>query len=269
MYAACRVRLRPRADGRSTIAGPRHGLDRRGQGGRGERVGQRGSGVKSPPGVFMERFEDHAVNRRRERGHEHTWGRWLLRDVLHGHGQGVSGGKGQAPGQHLVEHDTAAVDIRFGRGRLALRLLGREVGDGAQDDTGGGLPRAGQGARNAEVTHFHLIGGREQYILWLNVTVDHAVAVGEVEGVAELTGNDDGPGEREPALAGDDLLEGAALDVLHDDVIRVIVAAQIVDGHDAGVRQTGGELGLLLEAAHQRGLATVLLMQDLDRHDAV
>src|SRR5205823_11353884 len=106
------------------------------------------------------------------------------------------------------------------RGRLALRLLGREVGHGAQDDASGGLPRAGQRARNAEVTHFHLIGGREQDILWLNIPVDHAVAVGEVEGVAELTGYDDGPGERVPAIAGDVLLEGAVLDVLLYDVFR-------------------------------------------------
>jgi hypothetical protein len=217
----------------------------------------------------MERFEDHAVNRRRERGHERARGKWLLRDVLHGRGQRVIRCKRHAPGQHLVEHDTAAVDVRFGRGRLALRLLGREVGDGAQDDPGGGLPRAGQCARNAEVTDFHLVGRREQDILWLNVAVDHAVAVGEVKGVAELTGLVDGAVEREPALAGDDLLERAALNVLHDDVIRIIVATQIVDGHDAGVRQTGGELCLLLEAAHKLGLAKVLLMQDLDRHDAV
>ena len=217
----------------------------------------------------MERCEDHAVNRRRERGHEHAWGRWLLRDVLHGRGQRVIRCKRHAPGQHLVEHDTAAVDVRFGRGRLALRLLGREVGDGAQDDPGGGLPRAGQRARNAEVTHFHLIGRREQNILRLNVAVDHTVGVGEVKGLAELTDEREGAVEREPALAGDELLEGAARDVLHDAVIRVIIAAQIIDGHDGRVRQTGGELCLLLKAAHELGLAKVLLMQDLDRHDAV
>ncbi len=61
----------------------------------------------------------------------------------------------------------------------------------------------------------------------------------------------------------------ASLHQLHREVVLAVVAADFVDGHDVGVVQVGGGLGLLAKAGHI-GRAGELTAQDhLERHNAI
>jgi hypothetical protein len=53
---------------------------------------------------------------------------------------------------------------------------------------------------------------------------------------------------RQPAALAQDVADGAARDVLHDQVDDAVVLALVVDGDDVGVGEAGGGLGLAHEA---------------------
>ena len=60
-----------------------------------------------------------------------------------------------------------------------------------------------------------------------------------------------GRGGSGPRIAQDGR-ERPAVDVLHDDEVRALVLAPVVDGDDVGVREVGGRLGLAAEALDER-----------------
>jgi hypothetical protein len=67
---------------------------------------------------------------------------------------------------------------------------------------------------------------------------------------------------------GDKLGEGAALDVLHGDVVQTGVGIDLIDGQDAGVVQSGSGLGFPEEAPPPVGVAGPLGTDDLERRQA-
>ncbi len=68
---------------------------------------------------------------------------------------------------------------------------------------------------------------------------------------------------------GDALLQGAAGDVLQDEVGQPLELGDGVDGDDMVVEDGGGDLGLAQEALACRGEAGQLRGQHLDGHDAL
>ena len=99
----------------------------------------------------------------------------------------------------------------------------------------------------------------------LHVAVDGAVAMGEPEGGGRIGGDLGGAIGMEVALGGQDVGQAAALDVLHDDEVGVLVGAPVVHRHHARVVQVGRRLGLTTEPGHEGRLGRVLGEQDLDR----
>ena len=77
--------------------------------------------------------------------------------------------------------------------------------------------RLAHGLRDAEV-HDERVASREQHVVGLDVPVDHALRVGEGEGVHDLDQDADGLVHRQLALAGDAVSEGLAVHVGHDVV---------------------------------------------------
>jgi hypothetical protein len=82
-----------------------------------------------------------------------------------------------------------------------------------------------------------------------------------------------GQGDRDPErlpethpLAGDEGVEGPALDQLHDDEVHPLGRLDLVDRDDVGVVQLGGGTGLLLEAGPARRVGEPVGREDLDRH---
>ncbi len=71
---------------------------------------------------------------------------------------------------------------------------------------------------------------------------------------------------RRQGFLGGNLLEGAALDILHDDVELPVAAADVVDGADVGVVEGGGEARLLEQPVVGLFVGAQPLGQHLDRH---
>src|SRR6185503_12878797 len=62
------------------------------------------------------------------------------------------------------------------------------------------------------------------------------------------------------------LLQRAAVDVLHDEVVEPGLALYPVDGNDVGMIELGRRLGFLLEAMDHLGVVRGLRRKHLDRH---
>jgi hypothetical protein len=100
--------------------------------------------------------------------------------------------------------------------------------------------------------------------------VDHAaVAVGEAERGGDVGGDLRGAVGVEPALVRDQLGQALALDVLHDDEVRAVGLAPVVDADDVGVVQRRGRLGLAPEPLDEAGVGGQRREQHLDRHGPV
>ena len=119
-------------------------------------------------------------------------------EVLHRDLERRVPGERDAAGQHLVEHDAGRVDVRRRARRESARLLGRQVLRGA-DDRARLRDLARPGARDPEVHHLDAAVWRNDDVVWLDVAVDDAVAVGVVERGEDLARVVDGDPDRRRA----------------------------------------------------------------------
>jgi hypothetical protein len=103
----------------------------------------------------------------------------------------------------------------------------------------------------------------------LDVAVDHAAAVCELERLQGLHGVADGLRLGQRRALGDLLLERRPLDVLHRDVVGALGLAAVIDGDDVGMAEAGRGRRLAAEPLHEAGVAGVAVGQDLDRHPAM
>ena len=102
----------------------------------------------------------------------------------------------------------------------------------------------------------------------LDVAVDDAVAVRELERGEDLPRVVDGDAHGRRAAGDEQLLERLALQVLHRDVVRAVELPAVVDGHDVGMRQHGGALRLPPEALDELLVLRMPLVEGLDRDAA-
>ena len=156
--------------------------------------------------------------------------------VLDGHGHSGVALKGQPSRQHLIQHHAGGVDVGTCIDAVAPRLLRRDVMDGAQRLLGQGLAGVCQ-ACDAEIGHLHAAVPQNHDVLGLDVAVDDAAAVGMLERLADLCGEMQrlAPVHAAPPLH--ILLQGNAVDELHDDVLRLTAGGHIIHRHDVGVGQ--------------------------------
>ena len=208
--------------------------------------------------------------------------RLLLEDRRHGLGAGLAV-EGPGARDHLVEHRAEGEQVRAAVRGLAAHLLGRHVVDGAQHRArrrqpgaraelhrdvgvgrGIGLDRAGQ----AEVQDLHPAVVGQEDVLGLEVAVDDALVVGGGQAAGDLAAVLGGLARGQRALE-QAVAQGLALEQLGHQEGRALLAAEIVDRQDVGVREGGDGLGLALEPGQARGVVGQVAGQDLDRHVAL
>ena len=173
--------------------------------------------------------------------------------MLDGHGHGGIPLKGQPPGQHLIQHHTGGVDVGAGVDPVAPGLLRRDIVDGAEGLLGQGLAGVGQ-TGDAEVGHLHAAVPQHHDVLGLDVPVDDAPAVGVAQAAHDLGDKVQRfpPVHAAPALHV--LLQGDAVDQLHDDIFRLAAGGHVVHRHDVGVGQLCHGAGFIPEAAAEIGV---------------
>ncbi len=170
-------------------------------------------------------------------------------------------------GQQLVEDDAERVEVGARVDLASLGLLGREVLRRADDRARlGHLARAG--ARDPEVRHLHAALAVDEDVVRLDVAVHDAVPVCEAQRREDLARVLDRDVDRRGAAADDQLLQRAAVEELHRDVVGVLRLAAVVDRDDVRVVERGGVLGLAAEALDELVVVPVTAVEDLDRDAA-
>ena len=187
--------------------------------------------------------------------------------MLVGHRHGGLPPEGRGAHQHLVEDHPQRIEIGAYISRVALRLLGTEIGGRADHrpglgQVGGLIPNPGY----PEVGHLHRAVRVEHDISRLDVSVDHPQTVGYGQGQNHLPGDLHGPAGRHGHSLLGDVAQAIPLHQLHHHEIRAVRLPPVVDAHDVGMVQVGGGLGLPSEPANEGLVLTVGAGKDFDRH---
>ncbi len=108
----------------------------------------------------------------------------------------------------------------------------------------------------------------DDHVLGLEVAVDDPVAVGEAGRLEHLADRADRP-LRAVRPGVDQLLQGAALEYLHRDVVGALDVAAVEDGDDVGVLEAGGGLRLAAEPLDELAVLGEAAVEDLQRDEAL
>ena len=108
----------------------------------------------------------------------------------------------------------------------------------------------------------------DEHVVRLDVAVDDAVAMREPQRGEDLPRVVDRDRDRRRPARDDQLLQRAAVEVLHRDVVRPLRLAAVVDRDDVRLREPGRVLRLAAEALDELLVGGVAVVEDLDRDAA-
>jgi hypothetical protein len=171
----------------------------------------------------------------------------------------------------LVEHDAEGIDVPARIRLLVAHLLGRGVAIGADEDAGaravGLVALLLDLLGDAEVGEHRAAGPvLDQDVARLDVAVDDALAVREVERRGDLAADAHHLGERASSLLADDRAQVRPLDQVHqDERAELGIDVDVVDAHDVRVLQLGHPQRFLVEAVGEVLLALELALQLFQR----
>ena len=191
-----------------------------------------------------------------------------LIDVLHDDLECGFALKRQLAGQHFVHHHAERVQVGAVVDLAALGLLRRDIvhrADGLLHHAG--LLR-GSERGNAEIGQLCGAVPQNDNVLRLNVLMDDAARVCVHECAGNLLSEDNGLLPRQMALALQILLEGDALDQLHNDIIRAVLAADVEHGNNIVVAQLGNGARLNGEPLADIRVLRELFFEHLECHIA-
>ena len=172
-------------------------------------------------------------------------GDYLLVYVLQRDLHRVLAGEGRLARKHLVEHYARGIEVGLLVDRLALRLFGGDVIDGAHGLLAVvGLGRVAGELGYAEVGELYaaVIGYHD--VLGLYVAVYEPLLMRVVETFQHVGDYAHGLLRIEPAALVHEVAERLSVDVFEHEIVDVAVAAHIVEGHDVFVFE--GDHGLRL-----------------------
>ncbi len=176
---------------------------------------------------------------------------------------GSGPGKGSLSDQHLVNDDPKRVHVSPGVQLSSHGLLGRHVPERAH---GGALARdlaSPPGLDQAEIGQGHLVGGANDDVGRFYVAVHQSLLVGIIERARQLSHDTQNPGERQlPGLL-DLTLQGLAVQVFHDDVLELLVRANVKDDYNIRVPEVGSRDRLAAKALRELFVGSQHWEQDL------
>ena len=120
----------------------------------------------------------------------------------------------------------------------------------------------------AEIGDLHSPALVDQDVLGLDVAVDDAFVVSELQGVANLRHDRQRLLRRHPAGL-NRLPQVHAVDIFHDEEIQPLGLAEIVDGDDVRMAQPGQRAGFAREPLGKRRIVAGFHRQNLDRHQPI
>ena len=170
-----------------------------------------------------------------------------------------------------IERGPQAVNVGPGVGGVAVRglLRGDVIGGSERAPQTGHAEVVGLLAEEtgqAHVENFDHARPVEHQVGRLDVAVDQPGLVGVLQsqgGLADVVGGAEGV--HRPSLL-DDPVQGAAVDVLHDQEMHPAVPVHVIAADDVGVAELGDGPGLAVEAFQGRGLPDPRGGEHLDGH---
>jgi hypothetical protein len=182
---------------------------------------------------------------------------------------GVAHGRRVAPerrlaGQELVGDDAQGVGVAIDVAVYTGERLWRHVLGGADDGPGPGQARLLSRSGDPEIDQCDVIVRPHHDVAWLDVSVDHPVAMGVVQGAGKLPEQPHRPIHRQWCRRPDDLAQGAAFQQVHDDVVEIVLLGDVVDQDDVGVAQPGRDHRLAPEPLDDVRLVRQVRAQDFD-----
>ena len=150
--------------------------------------------------------------------------------------------KGLLTCQKLVKHTSQGKDVALVFHGPFFHLLRGHVTWGPDDAFGCGLFRLD--LCDAKIRDAHSACLVEHYVGGLDISMDHPLFVGEIECPACSKHDFNNPVDGEKIFLVAKLFKGGAVNILHGDVAEILVHPGIIYGHDTGVHEPAGRLGL-------------------------
>ena len=189
-------------------------------------------------------------------------------DMLDGHRHGGFPVVGRAAGHHFVHDNGQRIDIGTVVGMAALGLLRRDVMDASQCFLRQGVALA-HDPGNAEVHHLDGAVFQHHDVMGLDVPVDDPPTVGVLQSFGDLHGKMQRLLPVEHPFFLHVLLEGNAVDQLHDDIIGAVGGGNVVDLHDVGMAQHGHGFALGTEPAAEFLIPCEFILEYFDGYQPV
>ena len=238
-----------------------------------------GGGLIAEVAIFFEGFVEDVLKLGREIGIEANGGNGsAFKNGIENERGGLAAERKLAGG-HFIEDAAEGEEIGAGIQFPALHLFGGHIGNGAERGAGTGEQRIERGGgilrgrncrrnfREAEVENFNVAAGGGKNVGRLDVSMDDAFGVSGVKALGNLHGEVEELFEWK-RLAGDQVLEGLALEALHGDEGDVFVFADFVDGADVGMVEGGGGAGFAAEALQSDGILGERFGEKFEGHGA-
>ena len=165
--------------------------------------------------IFGNGLFHHAVPCGVQRGVERRWRQRLLPQHLE-HDAGQGSHERLFTRQKLVQDDATRKEVTAEINGVALKLLGRHVRRGAHHGAGHG-ELGGVNPRNAKVGDLDPSGVQHNQVGWLDVAVDHAIAVRMVQRIKNLHHETHHVFQCKALIGVEIAAQLAALDKLHGD----------------------------------------------------